>query len=88
MRDRATLAELAALEGANARHLAHGIGAAVGHFTGPGDTWAASAAAKRLPGMPDERLVREIISLGYPAEHLQPTPSPPGRKPLTQLVRW
>jgi nitroreductase len=67
---------------------AHGIGAAVGHFTGPGDTWAASAEAKLLLGIPDERQLREIISLGYPAEHLQPTPNPPGRKPLAQLVHW
>jgi nitroreductase len=67
---------------------AHGIGAAIGHFTGPGDTWAASAQAKRLLGIPDERLLRETISLGYPAEHLQPTPNPPGRKPLDQLVHW
>jgi len=51
---------------------AHGVGAAVGHFTGPGNTWAASAEAKRLLGIPDERLLRETISLGYPAEHLQP----------------
>jgi nitroreductase len=67
---------------------AHGVGAAVGHFTGPGDTWAASAEAKRLLGIPDERLLREVISLGYPAEHLQPTTNPPGRKPLEQLVHW
>jgi nitroreductase len=67
---------------------AYGVGAAVGHFTGPGDTWAASAEAKRLLGIPDERLLRETISLGYPAEHLQRTPNPPGRKPLEQLVHW
>src|SRR5919199_5292182 len=67
---------------------AYGLGAAVGHFTGPGDTWAASAEAKRLLGVPDERLLRETISLGYPAEHRQPTPNPPGRKPLEQLVHW
>jgi nitroreductase len=67
---------------------AQGVGAAVGHFTGPGDTWAASAEAKRLLGIPDERLLREMISLGYPAEHLQPTTNPPGRKPLEQLVHW
>jgi nitroreductase len=67
---------------------AHGVGAAVGHFTGPGDTWAASASAKRLLGVPDDRLLRETISLGYPAEHLQPTPNAPGRKPLEQLVHW
>jgi nitroreductase len=67
---------------------AHGVGAAVGHFTGPGDTWAASAEAKRLLGIPDERVLRETISLGYPAAHLQPTPNPPGRKPLEQVVHW
>src|SRR5438067_11998234 len=64
---------------------AHGVGAAIGHFTGPGDTWAASGEAKRLLGIPDDRLLREIISLGYPAEHLARTPNPPGRKPLEQL---
>jgi nitroreductase len=67
---------------------AHGLGAAIGHFTGPGDTWAASAEAKRLLGIPGGLLLRETISLGYPAEHLQPTPNPPGRKPLEQLVHW
>src|ERR1700716_2076408 len=51
-----------------------GVGAAVGHFTGPADTWAASAEAKRPLGIPDELVLRETISLGYPAEHLQPTP--------------
>jgi nitroreductase len=67
---------------------AQGIGAAVGHFTGPGDTWAASAEAKRMLGIPDEFVLRETISLGYAAEHLQRTPNPPGRKPLEQLVHW
>jgi nitroreductase len=67
---------------------AHGLGAAVGHFTGPDDTWAASAEAKRLLGIPDQFVLRETISLGYPAEHLQRTPNPPGRKPLEQLVHW
>jgi nitroreductase len=123
VRDRAMLRALAAIEGANAGHLAsaavgiaivirpevpdldaydegrlaerillaaaaHAVGAAVGHFTGPADTWAASAEAKRLLGIPADRQLREIISLGYPAEHLQPTPNPPGRKPLEQLVHW
>jgi nitroreductase len=67
---------------------AHGVGAAVGHFTGPGDTWAASADAKRLLGIPERLLLRETISLGYPAEHLERTTNPPGRKPLEQLVHW
>lgn len=64
------------------------VGAAVGHFTGPGDTWAASTEAKRLLGIPQELLLRETISLGYPAEHRERTPNPPGRKPLEQLVHW
>ncbi len=123
VRDRAMLRRLAAVEGANAPHLAnaaaglaivihpeapdldaydegrfaerillaaaaHGVGAAVGHFTGPGDTWAASAEAKRLLGIPAELVLRETISLGYPAEHLEKTPNPPGRKTLDQLVHW
>jgi nitroreductase len=67
---------------------AQGLGAAVGHFTGPGDTWAASAEAKRLLGIPESFVLREMVSVGYPAEHLQPTPNPPGRKPLEQLVHW
>jgi nitroreductase len=67
---------------------AHGLGAAVGHFTGPADTWAASTAAKRFLGIPEDLVLREAISLGYPAEHLQRTPNPPGRKPLEQLVHW
>src|SRR5438270_10409890 len=46
---------------------AHGLGAAVGHFTGPGDTWAASAEAKRLLSIAQDRQLREKISLGYPA---------------------
>src|SRR3954447_10962840 len=63
---------------------AYGVGAAVGHFTGPGDTWAASTEAKRLLSVPDERLLREMISLGYPAEHIERTPNPSGRKPLDE----
>src|SRR5215831_6959456 len=61
---------------------AQGLGAAVGHFTGPGDTWAASADAKRLLGVPAEFVLRETISIGYPAARLERTPNPPGRKPL------
>jgi nitroreductase len=67
---------------------AQDLGAAVGHFTGPGDTWAASAEAKRLLGVPERMILRETISIGYPAEHLERTPNPPGRKPLEQLVHW
>ena len=67
---------------------AQDLGAAIGHFTGPGDTWAASAEAKRLLGVPERMVLRETISIGYPAEHLERTPNPPGRKPREQLVHW
>ncbi len=67
---------------------AHGVGAAVGHFTGPDNSWAASAEAKRVLGIPGELVLRETISLGYPAERLERTPNAPGRKPLEQLVHW
>ena len=65
---------------------AQGLGAAVGHFTGPGDTWAASTEAKRLLGIPSQFVLRETISIGYPAAHRDKTPNPPGRKPLDELV--
>ncbi len=65
-----------------------GLGAAVGHFTGPDFTWAASTEAKRLLRIPAELQLRETISIGYPAEHLSPTNNPAGRKPLAQLVHW
>lgn len=58
------------------------------HFTGPGDTWAASSEAKHLLGIPEHFLLRETISLGYPAEHPERIPNPPGRKPLEELVHW
>jgi hypothetical protein len=49
---------------------------------------AASAEAKRLLGIPDRMILRETIWIGYPAEHRERTPNPPGRKPLEQLVHW
>jgi nitroreductase len=123
VRDRDMLRALAAIDGANAGHLAgaaagvavvirpeapeldaydegrlverimlaaaaHGVGSSVGHFTGPGDSWAASAEAKRRLGIPAERVLREVVSLGYPAEHRPPTSNPPGRRPLAELVSW
>jgi nitroreductase len=63
---------------------AHGIGSCIGWFTG-----AASGGAKALLGVPQERLLRTVISLGYPDEgapRAQPRPEP-ARKPLEELVR-
>lgn len=76
--DEGRLAERISLAAAS-----HGLGAAVGWFAGEG-----RGAAKRILGIPDERLVRTALSLGYPAQN------PPqgrgkllqGRKPLADLV--
>jgi nitroreductase len=61
----------------------YGLGAAVGWFAGDGRT-----AAKRILGIPDERLVRTALSLGHPARNPPRGKSalPQGRKPLAELV--
>ena len=62
---------------------AHGLGSCIGWFTGQ-----ASDAAKRLLGVPPERLVRTAISIGYPdvqARRRRPKPAQ-ARKPLADLV--
>jgi nitroreductase len=62
---------------------AHGLGSSIGWFAGDG-----REAAKRLLGIPQERLVRTAISLGYPdqaAHGARPKP-PQARKPLSELV--
>ena len=61
----------------------HGVEAAVGWFAGEG-----RAAAKRILGAPNERLVRTALSLGHPAQSLPHGKSalPQGRKPLADLV--
>jgi hypothetical protein len=37
---------------------AQGLGAAIGHFTGTGETWAASAEPKRVLGIPAQFVLR------------------------------
>ncbi len=62
---------------------AHGVAASVGWFAQGGQE-----AAKEILGIPERRLVRSVLSLGYP------DPDPPrgrsvlprGRKPLSELV--
>lgn len=61
---------------------AYGVGAAVGWFQGDG-----AETTKRALGIPDDKRVRSVISLGYPAPQQQRSPrSAPGRKPLSELV--
>ena len=62
---------------------AHGLGSSIGWFAGDG-----RSAAKQLLGIPEERLVRTAISLGYPdeaAHRARPKPAQ-ARKPLSELV--
>ena len=63
--------------------LAHGVGASIGWIVGDG-----RAAAKKLLGIPPERVVRTAISLGYPDEEARRARTRMGqaRKPLTEIV--
>jgi len=62
---------------------AYGVGSSIGWFTGSG-----RAAAKTILGVPKERLVRTVISLGYPDEEaIRARPKhTQARKPLSELV--
>ncbi len=64
---------------------AHGVGASIGWFTGQG-----RADAKRLLGIPEHRLVRTAISLGFPDEEARRTRQSrtDARKPLSEIVHW
>ena len=64
---------------------AYGIGSSIGWFKGKG-----RMDAKTLLGIPQERLVRTAISLGYPDEEArQARPKVvDARKPLSELVHW
>ena len=63
----------------------HGIGGSIGWLVGGGQ-----ATAKRLLGIPEERLVRTVLSLGYPDEdaHRARPKRPQARKPLDDIVHW
>jgi nitroreductase len=76
--DEGRLAERISLAAAS-----HGLGTAVGWFAGEG-----RVAAKRLLGIPEERLTRTALSLGHPAQNPPRGKSalPQGRKPLADLV--
>ena len=62
---------------------AHGVGSSIGWFAG-----SARSTAKQLLGIPNERLVRTAISLGYPDEAAQQAcpKLAQARKPLHELV--
>ena len=62
---------------------AHGVGSSIGWIVGSGRD-----AAKDLLGIPQERMVRTAISLGYPDETSRHPRKRPGaaRKPLSEIV--
>ncbi len=62
---------------------AHGVGSSIGWFVGDG-----VAAAKKILGIPEGRLVRTALSLGYPTEEALKPRTQPGqaRKPLAAIV--
>jgi nitroreductase len=60
---------------------AHGVGSSVGWFVGDG-----RAAAKEILGIPENRTVRTVISLGYPEEGARRRRAGRARKPLSEIV--
>lgn len=73
---------------------AHGIGSCIGSIWGDGN----EAKAKDLLGVPQDRWLHQLISLGHPADddaaRVLSTPGTAralpsiGRKPLRELVSW
>jgi len=61
---------------------AHGVGSSVGWIVGEG-----RAAAKEILGIPEDRTVRTVISLGYPEEGARRRRTGQARKPLSEIVR-
>jgi nitroreductase len=60
---------------------AHGVGSSVGWITGGG-----RKAAKEILGVPEGRMVRTAVSLGYPDEEARRRRAGQGRKPLPEIV--
>lgn len=62
---------------------AHGVGSSIGWFSGDG-----RSHAKRMLSIPEERLVRTVISLGYPDEEARRgrPRAEQARKPLSEIV--
>jgi nitroreductase len=65
---------------------AHGLGSAIGWF----NTAAKQTEAKRFLGIPEERRVRTLISIGRIDEAARAARSHPAeaRKPIERLVHW
>ena len=61
--------------------LAHGVGSSVGWIVGGGRD-----AAREILGVPEGRMVRTAISLGYPDEGARRRRAGQARKPLSEIV--
>lgn len=63
---------------------AHGLDAGIGRASG-----AAQTTIGRLLGVPDDRVVRTMVSIGYPTQEGALPKSPPGeaRRPLDAFIR-
>ncbi len=61
--------------------LAHGVGSSIGWIVGEG-----RGAAREILGVPEGRLVRTAISLGYPEETTRRRRPGQARKPLSEIV--
>jgi nitroreductase len=62
---------------------AHGIGSSVGWIVGSGRD-----AARELLGIPQEKMVRTTISLGYPGEGHRGSRSGQARKPIDEIAHY
>jgi nitroreductase len=63
--------------------LAHGVGSSVGWIVGGG-----REAAREILGVPEGRMVRTAISLGYPDEAARRPQAGRARKPLSEIVHY
>jgi nitroreductase len=61
--------------------LAHGVGSSIGWIVGEGRD-----AAREILGVPEDRVVRTVISLGYPDEGVRRRRAGQTRKPLSEIV--
>jgi nitroreductase len=61
--------------------LAHGVGSSIGWLVRDG-----RAAAKEILGIPEDRTVRTVISLGYPDLRPGRRRAGPARRPLSEIV--
>jgi nitroreductase len=60
---------------------AHGVGSSIGWLVGSGPD-----EAKRMLGIPPERTVRTVLSLGYPGEARRHPRTGQARKPLSEII--